>query len=141
VTSHVRIHATVLLSLVALIAGLVAAPVAAAPAPAGKPSTSKAILFSSDGMRPDLMEKYATQGLMPTYTDLMANGVRGANGMVQAFPPNTGVGWYTMATGAYPAEHGSINNTYHRTGDSSFNKQDELLRRRNLAGRHDRLGC
>ena len=36
--------------------------------------------------------------------------------MVQAFPPNTGVGWYTMATGTYPAEHGSTNNTFFRSG-------------------------
>ena len=121
--SHARIRATVLLSVLSLIAGLVAAPVAAAPPPSGKPSTSKAILFSSDGMRPDLMEKYAAQGAMPNYTELMANGVRGANGMVQAFPPNTGVGWYTMATGTYPGEHGSTNNTYHRTGDSNFNNR------------------
>jgi 2',3'-cyclic-nucleotide 2'-phosphodiesterase (5'-nucleotidase family) len=106
-----------------LLVGLAAAPVAAAPGPVGKPSTNKAILFSSDGMRPDLMEKYAAEGLMPTYASLMANGVRGDNGMVQAFPPNTGVGWYTMATGTYPGEHGSINNTYHRSGDSSFNNR------------------
>ena len=50
-------------------------------------------------------------------------GVRGDNGMVQAFPPNTGVGWYTMATGTYPGEHGSTNNTYHRTGEASFNNR------------------
>jgi predicted AlkP superfamily pyrophosphatase or phosphodiesterase len=43
--------------------------------------------------------------------------------MVQAFPPNTGVGWYTMATGTYPGEHGSTNNTYHRTGDPNFNNR------------------
>lgn len=37
--------------------------------------------------------------------------------MVQAFPPNTGVGWYTLATGTGPGEHGSTNNTFHRTGE------------------------
>ena len=52
---------------------------------------------------------------------LMARGVKGVNGLVQAFPPNTGVGWYTLATGTYPSEHGSTNNTFFRTGDSSFN--------------------
>jgi hypothetical protein len=56
VTSHVRIRATALFSVIALVAGLVAAPVVAAPPPSGKPSTSKAILYASDGMRPDLME-------------------------------------------------------------------------------------
>ena len=74
-------------------------------------------------MRPDLMEKYAAADAMPTYKSLMASGVRGANGMVQAFPPNTGVGWYTMATGTYPSEHGSTNNTYHRTGENNFNNR------------------
>jgi 2',3'-cyclic-nucleotide 2'-phosphodiesterase (5'-nucleotidase family) len=87
------------------------------------PLSQKAIFFASDGMRPDLMEKYAAAGQMPTYADLMAKGVRGANGMLQGFPPNTGVGWYTMATGTWPGEHGSTNNTYHRTGESSFNNR------------------
>jgi 2',3'-cyclic-nucleotide 2'-phosphodiesterase (5'-nucleotidase family) len=84
-------------------------------------SASKALLFSSDGMRPDLMATYAGAGAMPTYAALRAAGVEGQNGMTQAFPPNTGVGWYTMATGTYPSEHGSTNNTFHRTGESNFN--------------------
>ena len=42
--------------------------------------------------------------------------------MVQAFPPNTGVGWYTMATGTYPSEHGSTNNTFFRAGDAFSNR-------------------
>ena len=72
-------------------------------APQAAPRGNKAIFFASDGMRPDLMERYAAEGGMPTYAALMAEGVRGDNGMVQAFPPNTGVGWYTMATGTYPS--------------------------------------
>jgi 2',3'-cyclic-nucleotide 2'-phosphodiesterase (5'-nucleotidase family) len=95
-------------------------PAQAAAAPA---LTSKAIFFSSDGMRPDLMDKYVAAGEMPTYADLIAKGVKGSNGMTQGFPPNTGVGWYTMATGTWPGEHGSTNNTYHRTGESNFNNR------------------
>lgn len=91
-------------------------------ATAYKPPASRTVLFASDGMRPDLMEKYAGQGLMPNYQLLMQKGVRGDNGMVQAFPPNTGVGWYTMATGTYPGEHGSTNNTYFRMGDVFSNR-------------------
>ena len=93
---------------------LLAAPVQS---PSSKPSAEKVIFFAADGMRPDLMEKYASQGAMPTYADLMRNGVKGVNGLVQAFPPNTGVGWYTLATGTYPSEHGSTNNTFFRTGE------------------------
>src|SRR5215510_14208201 len=84
-------------------------------------STDKVIMFASDGMRPDLMEEYARHGSMPTYKALMHDGVRGVNGLTQGFPPNTGVGWATLATGAYPAEHGSTNNTFHRTGEGNFN--------------------
>jgi 2',3'-cyclic-nucleotide 2'-phosphodiesterase (5'-nucleotidase family) len=85
-------------------------------------SSSTAIFFSADGMRPDLMERYAAEGSMPTYADMMANGVKGDNGLVQAFPPNTGVGWYTLATGAYPGEAGSTNNTFFRAGDTFSNR-------------------
>jgi 2',3'-cyclic-nucleotide 2'-phosphodiesterase (5'-nucleotidase family)/predicted AlkP superfamily pyrophosphatase or phosphodiesterase len=80
------------------------------------PHAEKVIFFSSDGMRPDLMERYADKGLMPTYRRLMRSGVRGRNGLKQAFPPNTGVGWATLATGTWPSEHGSMNNTFHRPG-------------------------
>jgi hypothetical protein len=84
-------------------------------------STDKVILFASDGMRPDLMEEYARHGSMPTYKSLIHEGVRGKNGLLQGFPPNTGVGWATLATGAWPGVHGSTNNTFHRLTDPSFN--------------------
>jgi 2',3'-cyclic-nucleotide 2'-phosphodiesterase (5'-nucleotidase family)/predicted AlkP superfamily phosphohydrolase/phosphomutase len=87
----------------------------------GRP-VDRVVMFASDGMRPDLMEKYAKAGFMPTYRELMKHGASGDNGMLQAFPPNTGVGWYTMATGTYPSEHGSTNNTYFRTGDTFSNR-------------------
>src|SRR3954465_13677884 len=87
----------------------------------GRP-VDKVVMFASDGMRPDLMEKYAKAGSMPTYKKLMKDGVTGDNGMVQAFPPNTGVGWLTIATGTYPSEHGSTNNTYFRSGDTFSNR-------------------
>ncbi|HXH97796.1 MAG TPA: alkaline phosphatase family protein, partial [Gaiellaceae bacterium] len=81
----------------------------------------KVVLFAADGMRPDLMEQYAKDGVMPTYKDLMNHGATGENGMQQAFPPNTGAGWYTLATGTWPSEHGSTNNTFFRAGSASFN--------------------
>jgi len=86
------------------------------------PSASKVVFFSSDGMRPDLMNRYVAEGAMPTYEQLLATGVQGANGMTQGFPPNTGVGWYTMATGTWPGEHGSTNNTFFRSGDTFTNR-------------------
>jgi len=108
-------------------AGLAAlALIAVVTAASGAPSThrplikraqaKRVVFFTSDGMRPDLMESFAKQGLMPEYKKLMAQGVRGQNGALDVFPPNTGVGWYSLMTGTFPSEHGSTNNTFHRTG-------------------------
>ena len=116
-----------IVSLLVVPAGAMAAPQASPEAaPASAPLSSKMIFFASDGMRPDLVDKYAAEGLMPTMKDLMAQGVKGNNGLTPAFPPNTGVGWYTLATGTYPGEHGSTNNTFHRTGESNFNNRTSL---------------
>jgi len=118
---------SILVALAVIAAFVVAVPAGAMkqgkPSGGGRPKADKVILFASDGMRPDLMEQYAADGLMPTYADLMATGLRGDNGLVQAFPPNTGVGWYTLATGAYPGEHGATNNTFHRVGEGNFNNR------------------
>ncbi len=93
---------------------------AASPEAVASAGAERVILFAADGMRPDLVNDYAADGAMPVMADLMQNGVTGDNGMVQAFPPNTGVGWHTIATGTYPGEHGSTNNTFHRTGEADF---------------------
>jgi 2',3'-cyclic-nucleotide 2'-phosphodiesterase (5'-nucleotidase family)/predicted AlkP superfamily phosphohydrolase/phosphomutase len=110
----------------AVAAALAAFASGGAGAAAGGPSwplATKAVLFASDGLRPDLVDRYAAEGAMPTVASLIARGAKGQNGLVQAFPPNTGVGWHTLATGTYPGEHGSTNNTFHRTGESSFNNR------------------
>ncbi|HKY55920.1 MAG TPA: 5'-nucleotidase C-terminal domain-containing protein, partial [Anaerolineales bacterium] len=54
------------------------------------------------------------------------SGVKGDNGLLQGFPPNTGVGWATLATGTWPSEHGSTNNTFHRTGEGNFNNSSSF---------------
>ena len=127
--SRSRSRLTAIVTVVALLAAIVPAASAAKPIPpppAPKPSTDKAIFFASDGMRPDLVDKYVGEGAMPTYAAMYAAGVKGANGLKQAFPPNTGVGWYTLATGTWPGEHGSTNNTFHRTGEGNFNDRTSL---------------
>jgi 2',3'-cyclic-nucleotide 2'-phosphodiesterase (5'-nucleotidase family) len=81
---------------------------------------SPVVLFASDGMRPDLVERYAKLGLVPEMKRLGNRGAVGDNGLLQAFPPNTGVGWYALATGAWPSKHGSMNNTFHRPLETAF---------------------
>ncbi|MEK6720558.1 MAG: 5'-nucleotidase C-terminal domain-containing protein [Chloroflexota bacterium] len=118
-----RARFIVLLSIVALLVPAFGSSVVAAPKTPPKPTAEKAILFASDGMRPDLVDKYVGEGVMPTYANLIATGLKGDNGLVQAFPPNTGVGWSTLATGTWPGEHGSMNNTFHRVGEGNFNNR------------------
>ncbi len=64
-----------------------------------KTAAARVLFFVADGMRPDLMESYARQGFLPAYSKLMDRGVRQANGMIPAFSTNSGVCWYTLATG------------------------------------------
>jgi 2',3'-cyclic-nucleotide 2'-phosphodiesterase (5'-nucleotidase family) len=115
----IAILGALLLSLVAVI---VVRPLEAKSSQPAAPLASKALFFASDGMRPDLVDKYVGQGAMPTYASLIQQGLKGDNGLMQAFPPNTGVGWYTLSTGTWPSEHGSTNNTFFRTGDTFSNR-------------------
>jgi predicted AlkP superfamily pyrophosphatase or phosphodiesterase len=90
--------AALTLSFALLVAGSVSAGAGAASAkkPQGAPTGTPVIYFAADGMRPDLVDKYAKSGAMPTMRQLMAQGLKGENGLLQGFPPNTGVGWYTL---------------------------------------------
>jgi 2',3'-cyclic-nucleotide 2'-phosphodiesterase (5'-nucleotidase family) len=109
---------------VALLLGTLAIPASAAPAawtgaaaPASNEKKEAAIFFAADGMRQDLAEAYAGQGLLPVVSDLLRTGARASDGgLLTQAPPNTGAGWYSLATGAWPGAHGSTNNTFHING-------------------------
>jgi hypothetical protein len=123
VTRSSRLRIVALAAVVALVPVLavpVAAPGLAAPAAAdngAKPSDHRAVFFASDGMRQDLVRKYAAQGVMPTMSGLLEKGASASgNGLLTQAPPNTGAGWYTLATGAWPGVHASTNNTFHVNG-------------------------
>ena len=89
---------------------------AAATAAAPKPVES-AVFFTADGLRQDIVARYAKAGGMPTMARFMQIGaVAAGNGILTQAPPNTGAGWYTLATGAWPGVHGSTNNTFHING-------------------------
>jgi 2',3'-cyclic-nucleotide 2'-phosphodiesterase (5'-nucleotidase family) len=107
----------------AIVAGLLTLLLGAG---AGAASTQRAaadddgdpvIFFASDGLRQDLVERYADRGVMPTMRNLLRRGAHADDdGLLTQSPPNTGAGWYSLATGAWPGVHGSTNNTFHVNG-------------------------
>jgi len=100
-----------------LVALLPAAAVARDGQGGGQGPGGGAVFFVGDGMRQDLVAKYAAQGLLPTMADFLKKGTSAAdNGLLTEAPPNTGAGWYSLATGAWPGVTGSTNNTFHING-------------------------
>ncbi len=110
------------------------AGVNAAPA-ALKADKEKVIFFAADGMRQDLAETYAGQGMMPAIAKLLRSGAKAADGgLLTQAPPNTGAGWYSLATGAWSGVHGSTNNTFHINGQAFISRTAAFDRER-AAGR------
>ncbi len=90
----------------------------------GRPSRSdRIVFFAADGMRQDYVESLASAGLAGTFRSLLRNGASAAGGgLLTQAPTNTGAGWYTLATGAWPGVHGSTNNTFHINGQPFNNR-------------------
>ena len=126
-TSPVRFRTVALLSALAVLLALAGSaagkPTAAASTAAEKPKTDTAVLFAADGLRQDIVARYAAQGLLPTMSEFLKKGASATrNGLLTQAPPNTGAGWYSLATGAWPGVHGSTNNTFHVNGQAFANR-------------------
>ncbi|MDQ3003821.1 MAG: 5'-nucleotidase C-terminal domain-containing protein [Chloroflexota bacterium] len=112
--------ALLIISLVVLPAGVLAAP---GEAPLAAPGKDQVIFFASDGLRQDMVEDFASQGLMPTMAKLLRSGAKAADdGLLTQAPPNTGAGWHSLTTGAWPGVHGSTNNTFAINGQPFTNR-------------------
>jgi len=66
------------------------------------------ILLSWDGMRHDFLDR----GDFPALKQVEQQGIR-AKKLTPVFPPNTFPGHVSLATGAKPAQHGIIGNTFY----------------------------
>ncbi len=100
-------------AILALVGSSLAVPaVASGPRDRGD-DASGAVFFAADGLRQDIVSRYASQGRLPTMASFLTGGTKAAgNGLLTEAPPNTGAGWYSLATGAWPGVHGSTNNTF-----------------------------
>jgi predicted AlkP superfamily pyrophosphatase or phosphodiesterase len=65
----------VLAALLATAAPAPASPSSAVAAVAAQPAEQPAILFAADGMRPDLVDRFAASGAMPNIRELKRRGV------------------------------------------------------------------
>jgi 2',3'-cyclic-nucleotide 2'-phosphodiesterase (5'-nucleotidase family) len=83
----------------------------------GAPGGGKVLFFAADGMRQDAVAQYARAGAVPGFRGMLRRGARASgSGLLTQAPPNTGAGWFTLATGAWPGVAGSTNNTFHVNG-------------------------
>jgi Type I phosphodiesterase / nucleotide pyrophosphatase len=77
----------------------------------------KLLFFASDGLRQEAVQRYAAQGVVPGFRKLLRRGARASgDGLLTQAPPNTGAGWATLQTGAWPGVHGLTNSTFHAGG-------------------------
>ena len=74
---------------------------------------SSVLVFVSDGMRQDFMKEFVKEGKMPAYERLLKFGVDSGVGMIPPVPPNSGVAWTTLGTGASPSVSGITGNSFH----------------------------
>ena len=103
----------------------------------------KFVFFASDGMRQDLIGKYLDK--KTTLARFLKQGVHASgDGLLTQAPPNTGAGWYSLATGAWPGVHGSTNNTFHINGQAFGNSTSfstpGVLRAESIAQSAERAG-
>lgn len=136
---------SILLVLAVLISLFATAAAPAKTAAADKPMADSAIFFVADGMREDLAADYAGQGLLPGISDLLKKGASASGGgLLTEAPPNTGAGWYSLATGAWPGVTGSTNNTFHINGQPFGNRTSSfgsgVLQAETLAQSAERAG-
>jgi 2',3'-cyclic-nucleotide 2'-phosphodiesterase (5'-nucleotidase family) len=127
VASLVRFRSVGLLCAIATLLVLLAAAAGRSTATAStaveQAPTDKAVFFAADGLRQDLVAHYSADGLLPTMSNFLRRGVSAKdNGLLTQAPPNTGAGWYSLATGAWPGVHGSTNNTFHINGQPFANR-------------------
>jgi 2',3'-cyclic-nucleotide 2'-phosphodiesterase (5'-nucleotidase family)/predicted AlkP superfamily phosphohydrolase/phosphomutase len=106
--------------------------------------SGKVLFFASDGMRQDAVEDYGRD--LPGFNEMLKRGAHASDdGLLTQAPPNTGAGWFSLTTGAWPAVTGSTNNTFHIngaafTGSTAAFSNPSILQAETLAQAAERGG-
>jgi len=124
VTSAARRRRLLLLpAVLALVGSSLSVPAAASDHQGGGDAAAGTVFFAADGLRQDLVARYAARGGVPTMASFLRDGIKASgNGLLTEAPPNTGAGWYSLATGAWPGVTGSTNNTFAINGQPMNNR-------------------
>jgi len=79
-----------------------------------------------DGLRADLLNRYADSFSKGGFKQLMQNGTIYSNAHFQHANTETIVGHTTLATGTYPSQHGMVGNVIYdrKAGELSYNIED-----------------
>ena len=94
----------------------------------------------------DRVKAYASDpDVVPGFRELLRRGAAAAGGgLLTQAPANTGAGWNTLATGAWPGTAGSTNNTFHVNGQPFANRTSAfdagVLQAETLAQAAERAG-
>ena len=80
-----------------------------------KTRPEKAIVIGLDAAVIELVQQFASQGLMPNVAVLLRRGVLAR--LLSPYPTITPPNWATIATGAWPATHGIPSFEVYRQGD------------------------
>lgn len=92
-----------------------------------RPEIKLVLQITIDGLRADLLNRYASSFVSGGFKYLMQNGTVYSNAHYQHANTETIVGHTTLATGTYPSQHGMVGNViYDRKADElSYNIEDK----------------
>lgn len=122
-TPSSRIRSILGAALAAMLVFTAVVPAAIAKSSKASPGGESAYFFAADGLRQDLVARYVADGSLPAFGDLLKKGASASGGgLLTQAPPNTGAGWNSLATGAWPAVTGTTNNTFHINGAPFANR-------------------
>ncbi|GMR18584.1 MAG: alkaline phosphatase family protein [Gammaproteobacteria bacterium] len=90
------------------------------------PEIRLVLQITVDGLRADLLNRYANSFGKGGFKYLMQNGTRYTNAHYQHANTETIVGHTTLATGTYPSQHGMVGNVIYdrKAGELSYNIED-----------------
>jgi predicted AlkP superfamily pyrophosphatase or phosphodiesterase len=107
-------------------AAVAALTLSALPARAGREQVKFVLQITVDGLRADRLSRYGDRFGEGAFRHLLEEGVVYANAHYQHANTETIVGHTTLATGAFPSEHGMVGNVWYdrEAGELSYNIED-----------------